>query len=105
MGELVLTKAYIAETGDGHFECYNASCTPDGEGLVVTPAEDVVSQVSVRLTRERAVAVRFSSGMTAGTVTPGKPRWICAAERPARAYKPGRPPRRKPNNEKTEADP
>lgn len=105
MGELVLTKAYIAETGDGHFECYNASCTPDGEGLVVTPAEDVVSQVSVRLTRERAVAVRFSSGMTAGTVTPGKPRWICAAERPARAYKPGRPPRWKPNNEKTEADP
>ena len=105
MGELVLTKAYIAETGDGHFECYNASCTPDGEGLVVTPAEDVVSQVSVRLTRERAVAVRFSSGMTAGTVTPGKPRWICAAERPARAYKPRRPPRRKPNNEKTEADP
>ena len=79
MGELVLTKAYIAETGDGHFECYNASCTPDGEGLVVTPAEDVVSQVSVRLTRERAVAVRFSSGMTAGTVTPGKPRWICAS--------------------------
>lgn len=105
MGELVLTKAYIAETGDGHFECYNASCTPDGEGLVVTPAEDVVAQVSVRLTRERAVAVRFSSGMTAGTVTPGKPRWICAAERPARAYKPRRPPRRKPNNEKTEADP
>ena len=105
MGELVLTKAYIAETGDGHFECYNASCTPDGEGLVVTPAEDVVAQVSVRLTRERAVAVRFSSGMTAGTVTPGKPRWICAAERPTRAYKPGRPPRRKPNNEKTEADP
>ena len=72
---------------------------------MVTPAEDVVAQVSVRLTRERAVAVRFSSGMTARDSHSGKTRWICAAERPARSYKPGRPRAGSRINEKTEADP
>ena len=58
MGGACLTKAYIAGL-DGHFECYNASCTPDGRGLVVTRRK-MCSRAGERLTRSSAaVAVRF----------------------------------------------
>ena len=82
MGELVLTKAYIAETGDGHFECYNASCTPDGEGLVVTPggrcglAGERAADAGTR--RRRPLFLR-DDGRDSHRENPGG---ICAAERP-----------------------
>ena len=80
MGEVALTKAYVVEKEDGSFESYNAEASLQDGTLVITPEEDVVSNVSVQLQSEKKVAVNFYDGVKEETVEPGKPIWISTKE-------------------------
>lgn len=76
MGEVALTKAYVLEAEPGRFECFNASVAFDGALLTVTPAEALVSQVSIQLLRARSVTVAFPGKTKTEAIRAGTPRWI-----------------------------
>ena len=80
IGEVALTKAYVIEKEDGSYEAYNASVeTKDGK-VVITPEEDVVSNVSVQLLSGKTVSVNFYDGVKEETVEAGGPVWISTKE-------------------------
>ena len=45
-------------------------------GLVITPAEDVVSNVSVQVNQDTNVTVKFYNGDLSTTVSAGLPQWF-----------------------------
>ena len=52
LGEVALTKAYVFQKDDGAYEAYNCTVEETDGGLVITPAEDVVSNVSVQVNQD-----------------------------------------------------
>ena len=80
LGEVALTKAYVYEKEDGSFETYNAQAHLDGDTLVVTPSEDVVSNVNVQLQSDREVSVAFYDGVKTEKVKAGAPAWVKTKE-------------------------
>lgn len=83
LGEVALTKAYVFEKEDGTFEAFNCSVLENDGKLVITPAEDVVSNVSVQLRSERTVDVSFYDGTKSQTIKTGAPQWISTKENAA----------------------
>ncbi|MEG0485700.1 MAG: hypothetical protein RR576_09670 [Oscillospiraceae bacterium] len=80
LGELVLTKAYVFENNIGSFECYNASAVLEHDVLIIVPAEEIVSCVSVQLKQPRTVTIQFNNETKTKKIPIGNPHWICAAK-------------------------
>ena len=80
MGEVALTKAYIVEKADGTFEAYNAVVDVTDDLITITPFEDVVSNVSVKLLNDKKVTVNFYNGTIEEKVLAGNPVWIVTEE-------------------------
>ena len=80
MGEVALPKAYVVEKEDGTLEAYNAKAEIVDGKLVITPEEDVVSNVSVQLLNPKEVSVNFYDGVKEAEIEAGKPIWISTEE-------------------------
>ena len=80
MGEVALTKAYVVEKADGTFEAYNAVVDVTDDLITITPFEDVVSNVSVKLLNDKKVTVNFYNGTIEEKVLAGNPVWIVTEE-------------------------
>lgn len=83
MGEVALTKAYVFQKDDGAYEAYNCTVEETDGGLVITPAEDVVSNVSVQVNQDTNVTVKFYNGDLSTTVSAGLPQWVSTEENAA----------------------
>ncbi|EJW98401.1 hypothetical protein EVA_13492, partial [gut metagenome] len=53
-----------------------ASVTVEGETLIIRPAEETVTSVSVLLLEELEILVDFFHGVCREKGIPGKPQWI-----------------------------
>ena len=81
MAEVALTKAYLTENDDGSFETYNCTVETTENGITVIPAEEVVSNISVKLNHTKQVTVSFYNGNKTETVSAGElPVWISTDE-------------------------
>ena len=80
LGEVALTKAYVFQKDDGTFETYNCSIENTDRGLIVTPSEEVVSNVSVQVQEDTDVTVKFYDGDQSATISAGLPVWISTEE-------------------------
>lgn len=81
MAEVALTKAYLAENPDGSFEAYNCTVETNDDKITVIPAEEVVSNVSIKLNQTRPVTVRFYNGDKTETIAADTlPVWISTDE-------------------------
>ena len=83
LGEVALTKAYVAQNADGSFETYNCSVEQKDGGLVIIPNEDVVSNVSVQVNADTNVTVKFYDGDKSALVAAGLPAWVSTKENAA----------------------
>ena len=83
LGEVALTKAYVFQKDDGAYEAYNCTVEETDGGLVITPAEDVVSNVSVQVNQDTNVTVKFYNGDLSTTVSAGLPQWVSTEENAA----------------------
>lgn len=80
LGEVALTKAYVVEQEDGSLEAYNCTAQEENGSLVITPDEDVVSNISLQLKKDRDVTVHFWNGDQSQTIEAGLPVWMSTAE-------------------------
>ena len=83
LGEVALTKAYVSQKENGSFEAYNCSVEQTDSGLVITPNEDIVSNVSVQVNADTNVTVKFYDGDKTATVAAGLPTWVSTKENAA----------------------
>ena len=83
LGEVALTKAYVSQKEDGSFEAYNCSVEQKDGGLVITPSEDVVSNVSVQVNADTNVTVKFYDGDKSAAIAAGLPTWVSTRENAA----------------------
>jgi hypothetical protein len=71
LAEVALTSAYLAETAPGVYETWNCHREATAAGLIVTPAEPLVTALHLNLRQPARVRVRFAAGEAVAEVGAG----------------------------------
>lgn len=70
--EVALTASHVLESSGGEIESYNAVVHEEGEVLVVTPSEPIVTRVHLNLAHPRAVRIARNGEVSEYSLSAGK---------------------------------